>query len=46
MYLACAYQNGVNVERHVFDGDRQEIRRASVEAALKLVIQVIQQEYK
>lgn len=46
VYLACAHPNGVNVKRHVFDGDRQEIRRASVEAALKLVIQVIQQEYK
>lgn len=46
VYLACAYKNGVNVERHLFDGDRQEIRRASVQAALALVLHTIQQEYE
>ena len=46
VYLACACKDGVNVERHLFDGDRQAVRRASVEAALALVLHVIQQEYE
>ncbi len=35
----------VTTERHQFSGNRQEIRAASVHAALKLVIKVIEQNY-
>ncbi len=55
VYLACAYEDGapsmpcgkikVTTERHQFSGNRQEIRAASVHAALKLVIKVIEQNY-
>ena len=46
VYLACACGSEIKVERHIFDGDRQQVRHKAVGAALKLVEQVIQQEYK
>lgn len=41
VYLACAYAGKVSVERHLFQGDRQEVRRASVAAALDLAKRMI-----
>ena len=34
VYLACACGSGIQVERHLFDGDRQQIRRAATEAEI------------
>ena len=44
VYLACAYKDTVTTERHIFDGDRQTVRRASVEAALSLALRVLKQQ--
>lgn len=41
VYVACCYQGKVTAERHLFDGDRQKVRRASVAAALDLVKRMI-----
>lgn len=38
VYIGCAFQGEVTVERHVFSGDRLAIRRQAVEAALDLAI--------
>lgn len=43
VYLACCYQDIVNVKRFQFSGGRQEVRRAAVEEALKLAKETIQQ---
>ena len=43
VYLACCYQDIVNVKRCQFSGGRQEVRRAAVEEALKLAKETIQQ---
>lgn len=37
VYVACCYRDEVTVERHLFEGDRQAVRRASAAAALDLV---------
>lgn len=42
VYLACCYQGDVKVEKHIFDGNRQEVRAASVQKALSLIKQVVQ----
>lgn len=44
VYLGCALADGVEVERHVFSGDRREVREASVQAALALMERVIRAE--
>lgn len=41
VYVACANQDGAVVERHLFEGDRQEVRAASVAAALNLAKRMI-----
>ena len=43
VYLACCYQDIVNVKRFQFSGGRQEVRRAAVEEALQLAKETIQQ---
>ena len=45
VYLSCCCKERVWTERHLFNGDRQEVRNASVKAALALAVQVIRQEY-
>lgn len=42
VYLACCYKDQVEVEKHIFSGDRMEIRQASVQAALELLQRVIE----
>lgn len=44
VYLGCCCKEQSKVERHIFSGNRQEVRMASVQAALTLVEQMIQQE--
>lgn len=46
VYLACACKDVLKVERHIFEGNRQQIRQAATEAALALAAQVIKQEYE
>ncbi len=41
VYLACCLGDDTEVERHIFSGDRQEVRQASVLAALALVEKMI-----
>ena len=41
VYLACSLGEETEVERHIFSGDRQEVRQASVQAALALVEKTI-----
>ena len=41
VYLACSLGEETEVERHIFSGDRQEVRQASVRAALALVEKTI-----
>ncbi len=38
VYNGCAYDGHIMVQKHVFDGDRQEVRMQSVAAAMKLAI--------
>jgi PncC family amidohydrolase len=42
VYIACAIPEGVKVKHFKFDGNREEIRRQSVEAALVLLWEEIQ----
>ncbi len=41
VYLACCLGDDTEVERHIFSGDRQEVRQSSVFAALALVEKMI-----
>ncbi len=41
VYLACCLGDDTEVERHIFSGDRQEVRQSSVLAALALVEKMI-----
>lgn len=41
VYLGCACFDKVEVERHIFSGNRMEVRHASVQAALQLLERVI-----
>lgn len=42
VYLACCYKDCVKVERYLFSGDRQAVRKAAVCEALGLMIEMIQ----
>ena len=44
VYLGCCCQDVVKTKRHQFYGSRQEVRKASVKEALKLVLEMIRQE--
>lgn len=44
VYIGCCYRENVKVERHIFSGNRQDVRNAAVMAALTLVKNVIQQK--
>lgn len=41
-YIGCYYDGETVVERHVFEGDRQHIRTAITEAAIRLAIKVME----
>lgn len=42
VYLACSYKDCTEVRRHIFSGDRQEVRNSAVEAALTLLTETIE----
>lgn len=44
VYLGCALADDVEVEKHMFSGDRRAVREASVQAALALLERMIQKE--
>lgn len=46
VYLACALENETEVEKHIFSGNRKEVREASVFAALQLVERMIKNKYQ
>lgn len=37
VYMGCFCKGAIRVEKHVFDGDRSQVRAQSVQAALKLL---------
>lgn len=41
VYLACCFGEETEVERHIFSGNRQQVRQASVQAALALAEKMI-----
>ena len=41
VYLCCCTGNGLYVRRNIFAGDRQQVRKQAVEAAIELVIDSI-----
>ena len=43
VYLSCCYNNRIKTKRHLFAGDRQAVRQASVCAALTLVKNTIEE---
>jgi PncC family amidohydrolase len=43
VYIALASANGATVEEHRFDGDRDTITRASIEAALRMLANHLQE---
>lgn len=44
VYLGCALHGRVTVERHVFSGNRQEVRQQAVNAAMDLAIHCLNKE--
>lgn len=46
VYLGCCYQEEVKVEKHIFHGNRMEVRQASVAAALTLLEKMIKYNNK
>ncbi|MFV0464842.1 MAG: CinA family protein [Lachnospiraceae bacterium] len=45
VYLACATKKQIFVQRHMFHGDRREIREQAVAKALELVETVLKSQY-
>lgn len=45
VYIGCCLNGDVTVEHHVFSGDRQEVRQAAVQQALKILIERIRKEH-
>ncbi len=43
VYIGCYYDGTTVVEQHIFQGDRMEVRNASVEAALTLAIKCLKE---
>lgn len=41
VYLACAWGDTVTIERHIFPGNRWEVRHASTQGALQLLEKVL-----
>lgn len=46
VYLACCLKEDIEIEKHIFSGNRSEVRKASVSAALKLVERMINNKYQ
>lgn len=44
VYIGCSLHGTVTVERHVFSGDRAQVRQQAVQAALDLAIRSIDKE--
>ena len=44
VYLGCSLHEQVTVERHVFSGDREQVRKQAVDAALDLAIRCLDKE--
>ena len=44
LYLGCSLHEQVTVERHVFSGDREQVRKQAVDAALDLAIRCLDKE--
>ena len=44
VYLGCALHGRVTVERHVFSGNRQEVRQQAVNVAMDLAIHCLNKE--
>ena len=41
VYMACFLKGDIKAEKHLFQGDREEIRHQSMMAALSLVLQCL-----
>lgn len=44
VYIGCYLKGRTVTERHVFDGDRREVREAATEAALRLVQRMLEKD--
>ncbi len=44
VYIGCAVHGEAVTERHIFDGDRMQIRRQAVQAAMDLAIRCLSKE--
>ena len=44
VYIGCCLHDDITVERHVFQGERLQVRRQAVEAALDLAIRCLDKE--
>lgn len=44
VYIGCSLHGNIIVKKHIFGGSREEIRKATVEAALDLGIQCLDKE--
>ena len=42
VYIGCYCKGRVRVEKHLFDGNREKVRRQSVQAALALLKEMLQ----
>lgn len=46
VFIGCYVNGSTTVERHLFEGDRMNVRREATEAALRLLIRNLKEEYK
>lgn len=44
VYIGCFYKGTVRVEKHIFDGDRSQVRTQSVQAALSLLKKMLEEQ--
>ncbi len=44
VYIGCSYHGKTKVERHIFQGNREEVRRQTVSAAIQLAITCLDKE--
>ncbi len=44
VYIGCCLHDNITVERHIFSGDRMQVRRQAVAAALDLAIRCLDKE--
>ena len=43
VYIGCYYKSVVSVEKHIFEGSRQENRNSAVQAALKMAERIMEE---